>query len=578
LTSTPKKLAFLLTGFRKRFLSSLIIGGIAVTFDTISLIYFGSLVASIAGESELIDKISSAATFLGVTSNLQMLVGLLFLMYLIKSALLIVFNRSISRFAFDLKNAIQTRLLKGILVDVPYRLLSSNSSALFSNKVMQVAHVFSSELVLQGSIGLINTATGVLIFFYLVVINPQPTLILASAFLVTGLIYTKTMAKPLQKISHNMHQNMSRLTQLFMDSIYSAKDARVHNLQQNYLNLAGGYLSNISQNHIRYNTIQMVPRVTYEILLCLSFLIFTIGSGLSAVSTQNLMTQFSIFLIAAMKMLPAISQILGAVALYNANHSSIDVLYSELKPLDEHLKKSSADLIDTSECNSQWSTIKFSNVSFSYQPEKPILKKVNFTILQGRITGISGPSGEGKSTLLDILLGLLTPDSGSILINDVELALCKQAWNAKIGYMSQNLFLLDASIKLNLTLADSTNTFDSSRAQSCLNEVGLQNFASDDGLELQIGERGGRLSGGQRQRLAIARLLYSQKSVLILDEPTASLDKQAEQAVIQCIQTIKNSKTIIVVSHSEALLKECEYLYEVRNGKVAKSTSYGKVS
>jgi ABC-type bacteriocin/lantibiotic exporter with double-glycine peptidase domain len=578
LDSTLKKLSYLLTGFRKRFLVTSIVGAITITLDTVSLIYFGSLVAAISGQSKLIDQIHSITDSFGISPGLQVLVGILFVMYVLKSGMQLAFNRSISRLAYDVRISLQTRLLKGVLVDIPYRQLSSNSSAAFSSKVMHVANGFSSDLILQGSIGLINAVTGAFIFVYLLIINPRPTLVLAAAFAFIGLVYVKTMTEPLRRLGHNLHNDMSRLTKIFMDSFYSAKDARVHSLQQNYLDLADGYLVSVKENHLKYNTIQMLPRVSYEILLCLSFLIFTIGSDLSSVSTPALMTQFSIFLIASIKMLPAVSQMVSAIAIYNSNFSSIDILYNEIKPLDDLAKEKILQTRDETPCKDQWNTIKFSDISFAFDAKKPVLNNVNLTIPQGHVIGISGASGGGKSTLLDILLGLLEPDSGQVLINGINLSLCKQSWNEKIGYMSQNLFLIDESVRQNLTLSEPKSPFDNERAKSCLLEVGLHNFANEEGLQFKIGERGIRLSGGQRQRLAIARLLYSQKTVLILDEPTASLDKQAEQAVIQCIQSIKGRRTIIVVSHSENLLNECELIYEVRNSSVEEIKQLSNVS
>lgn len=574
LISTFSKLAYLLTGFRKRFLVSLVIGGAGVALDTLALVYFGSLVASITGHNDLISKVAAFADYLGIPSSFQVLVGLLFIIYLIKSGLLLLFNRSITRFACDLRMSLQTRLLKGILSDVPYRELSSNSSSTFSHTVVHVAHSFSSELILQSSISLVNAVTGLFIYVYLMVLNPKSTLILAVAFLIIGVIYVKTTTTPLRNISYSMHASFGRLTHIFMNTIYFAKNARIHNLQKNYIDLAGGHLDIVSQNQIRYNTIQMIPRVTFELLICLSFFIFTVGSSMAETSTQSLITQFSIFLIAAIKMLPAISQMVGALALFNANHSSIGVLYKDLTHLDEYAKKDVFQPNDEITCGDEWSAIEFSDVCFAYDRAKPVLKSLNLTIHQGQVTGISGPSGEGKSTLLDVLLGLLTPDSGKILVNAIDLASCRQTWNAKIGYMSQNLFLLDASIKENLTLSDANASFNRERAERCLSSVGLQDFATAQGLAFEIGERGARLSGGQRQRLAIARLLYSEKSVLILDEPTASLDKEAEEAVIQCIHNLKSSRTIILVSHSDELLRECDVVFEIRGGTARKSARY----
>lgn len=561
-----KKVFFILGRFRKRYFASLFIGAIAVSVDTMSIVYFGSLVASTMGRNELIDRVKTIAASLGLPTTLGSMVGILFLIYLVKSVLLVGFNRNISLFAYDLRAALQERLLRGVLSEIPYRQLSSNSTASFSQKTLLVAHSFSVELILQSSIGIINVATGALIFVYLLIINPRPTLVLAAVFIIIGLIYTNSVAKPLRAISHNMHTYMGRLTHMFLQSVYAAKEARIHKWEQNYVDLFRNYHSHINRNQLRYNSIHMAPRVMFEVLLCLSFLIFTAGSEWTGIPTDNLMTQFSIFLIAAMKMLPASSQLLNAVTTFNANQSSINVLFKELSDLDGYINTKNSNPENSVDCGDDWKDIVISDVCFSYEPNVPVLKNIFINISQGQVTGISGPSGGGKSTLLDIILGLLQPDSGRVRVGGRDIFICKESWNRRIGYMSQNLFLIDDTLAANLLLAVSSPTLDFDRARTCLTDVGLQEFATPQGLEFRIGERGIRLSGGQRQRLVIARLLYSNKSVLVLDEPTASLDNRAEEAVIQCIQTLKNDRTIIVVSHSESLLKECNTVYEIRDG------------
>jgi ABC-type bacteriocin/lantibiotic exporter with double-glycine peptidase domain len=561
-----KKLFYIVAGFRQRYVGMMVLGAVAVTIDTFAIIFFGALVADAMGAGEASQMVRRALAMIGVTDRTTMVV-ILMGVYLLKSVLLIMFTRSISQFALDMRTSLQKRLLKGVLTDIPYRNLAHMSSGEFTHKSMSVVHGFTMELILQGSLALVNAATGLMIFIYLLVMNPEPTLILTAAFGGIGVAYVRFFSRMLKDISFKLNNYYSRVFTLLADSIYAAKETRVHGLDQAYMKIVDDNISHVTREQVKLNTVHSIPRVIFELLLCLSFLVFTAGGGLDDGSPRDMMTQFSIFLIAGMRMFPASSQLLMAVGLFNVNFAAIDTIYKDLIDLDKAAaaRKSGAD--GTRPIAADWKQISLRQVSMAYDADKPVLKQIDLDLDQGVVTGISGPSGGGKSTLLDILLGLLEPDAGSIRIGEQELSGCRTSWQAVIGYMSQNLFLLNDSVGDNLMFTDADKTLDQSWAMQCLRQAGLGDLATAEGLRFRIGERGSRLSGGQRQRLVFARLLYGRKSVLILDEPTASLDNAAEEAVIQCIQSLKKDRTVIVVSHSETLLRECDVIYEIRNGR-----------
>lgn len=561
-----RNLFYIIAGFRRRYVGMMVLGAVAVTIDTFAIIFFGALVADAMGAGEASNFIRRSAAAVGVTDRTTM-VFILMGVYLLKSVLLILFTRSISQFALDMRTSLQKRLLKGVLTDIPYRNLAHMSSGEFTHKTMSVVHGFTMELILQGSLALVNAATGLLIFVYLLVMNPEPTLILTAAFGGIGLLYVRFFSRMLKEISWKVNHYYSRVVTLLADSIYAAKETRVHGLDKAYMNIIDDNISHVTREQVKLNAVHSIPRVIFELLLCLSFLVFTAGGGLDEGSSREMMTQFSIFLIAGMRMFPASSQVLNAVGLFNVNYAAIALIHKDLVDLENAVAARKSRSEEARPIAKDWKHISIRNVSLAYDPGKPVLKNIELDLERGVVTGISGPSGGGKSTLLDIILGLLEPDAGSIRIGDLDLASCRASWQTEIGYMSQNLFLLNDSVGDNLMFTDAEKNLDHSWAMQCLQQAGLGDFATADGLRFKIGERGSRLSGGQRQRLVFARLLYGRKSVLILDEPTASLDSAAEDAVIQCIQALKKDRTVIVVSHSESLLRECDVIYEIRNGR-----------
>jgi len=179
-----------------------------------------------------------------------------------------------------------------------------------------------------------------------------------------------------------------------------------------------------------------------------------------------------------------------------------------------------------------------------------------------------GRSGAGKSTLSDILLGLVQPDEGSIDVDGKSIYSDLPAWQASIGYVQQNIFLLDADVKKNITFADSENAVDEVRLHNAIAEAQLEGLINElpQGLSTPLGERGVRLSGGQKQRIAIARALYRNVSLLIFDEATSALDKDTEAEIVKAINKLKGIRTIIIIAHRLSTLECCDRIVEIRSG------------
>ena len=216
------------------------------------------------------------------------------------------------------------------------------------------------------------------------------------------------------------------------------------------------------------------------------------------------------------------------------------------------------------------SKIEIRNLTFSYSKSKDlVLKKINLTINKGDSIGIIGESGSGKSTLVDLLMGLYKPKDGKIMIDGVDIHNNTRNWQNKIGYVPQSIFLTDDSILKNIALGIDENLIDFELINSVVKASQLEKFihSLDEGINTQVGERGVQLSGGQLQRIGIARALYNQPEILILDEATASLDYNTEINVMEAIKNIKKDKTLIIVAHRLTTIDDCDYIYKIEKGK-----------
>ncbi len=217
------------------------------------------------------------------------------------------------------------------------------------------------------------------------------------------------------------------------------------------------------------------------------------------------------------------------------------------------------------------------DVSFHYDdaPE-PALQHVTFTIARGQSIGIVGPTGAGKSTLVDVLLGLLTPTSGRVLVDGQSLEGHEHAWQRQIGYVSQDVYLLDDSLRRNIAFGIPDGAIDEMRLADAVSQARLDEViaALPQKLETVIGENGARLSGGQRQRVAIARALYHDPAVLVFDEATAALDNQTEREVTEAIANMHGSRTVIAIAHRLSTVKDCDQLIYLRDGRLAGVGTY----
>ncbi len=220
-------------------------------------------------------------------------------------------------------------------------------------------------------------------------------------------------------------------------------------------------------------------------------------------------------------------------------------------------------------------SINFKNVNFRYQnAEKNALTGVNFEIKKGECIGIVGETGSGKSTLVDLLLGLLRPNGGEILVDDAYPVNSYQ-WHKKIGYVPQSLYLVDDTIEANIAFGEMSSNVNQDRLNKVIQDAQLSKFIKQlpNGAKTVVGERGVRLSGGERQRIAIARALYRDPEVLIFDEATSALDNVTEARLMKTIQVVSKDRTVIMIAHRLSTLKDCDRVVEVSAGQIVKISS-----
>ena len=277
---------------------------------------------------------------------------------------------------------------------------------------------------------------------------------------------------------------------------------------------------------------------------------------------------------AAFRLLPAVNRMINNFQLINVSRPQVADIFSDLTM--------SVPIRDTSIYRSSFQRdVNITDVSFAYAASSSeALIDVSISVARGEAVGLVGPSGSGKSTLVDILLGLLEPTSGRVLVDGDDIHDNLRGWQDQIGYVPQSIFLTDDTLRRNVAFGLPKDKIDDEAVRSAIRSAQLEEFVASlpEGMETVVGERGVRLSGGQRQRIGIARALYNNPDVLVLDEATSSLDTETEHGVMQAVQALQGDKTVIIVAHRLSTVEYCDRLYRLENAQIVDEGTFSEVT
>lgn len=322
----------------------------------------------------------------------------------------------------------------------------------------------------------------------------------------------------------------------------------------------------------RYKFVTMLPSPVMESVMVgglLGIVMVKIGSG---ADMQGLVTTLAVFAVAAFRMLPSLNRMSSYINALTYNKVAVDAVYQAIKEARENqAEKERKPVAGTSEKLNFVKGIKVENLTFSYPGrEDKVLDNVNLFIPKNKSVAFVGPSGAGKTTLADIILNVLEPLEGRIMCDDRDIREYTTAWHEKIGYIPQTVFLIDDTIRRNIAFGIPEQEIDEKRLEEVLKEAQLADFVAElrEGVDTPIGECGSRLSGGQRQRIGIARALYANPEILVMDEATSALDNDTENAVMEAVEKLAGSKTLIIIAHRLSTIEHCDIVFEVKNGAV----------
>ena len=508
--------------------------------------------------------------FLGNPEKEVLLVYAMFFLlgvYFVKNMFLALLAWRQMDYVYEVRTYLAKKLFSTYLLQ-PYKFhIQHNSSQLIRNitneisvfigyGVLPIIKIVSEGFVLVGILAL------------LILVEPYGTLILILTISASTFGFQLLIRNRVSQWGKDRQFHDGMIIKYIQQGLGGAKEVKMLGCEKTFLSLHDESHKRTAKLLQYQQTLEAIPKLWLEVIVMLSVLILVIIMVLRGDDILSLITVLGLFIAAAFRLLPSVSRIVSSYNSFHFSLSAIDLLDKEMKlKVNNTISKNQIDpkLLKFRD------KIHLSDIFFKYSGSlKPAINKVMLNISFRESIGFIGSSGAGKSTIIDIILGLLTPESGQVFVDGVDIQEDLRGWQNQIGYVPQSVFLTDDTLRRNVAFGLDDSEIDEKAVWSAIKASQLEDFvtAQPDGLETIIGERGVRISGGQRQRIGIARALYNDPEVIVLDEATSSLDNFTESEIMETINTLHGNKTLIIVAHRLSTVKNCDCIYRLEDGLI----------
>ena len=512
--------------------------------------------------------------FLGHPSEVQFAViamTSLVVIYFLKSAFLVWSAWIQSGFSLGITARIGRELFENYLHQ-PYPFhLQRNSSVLIRNS--------QSSTALMGGVfdPMLSIMTDSLVtlglFSLLIKLEPIGSLTTLAVFGLSAFLFRRFTSSRIKKWGEAQNNFRRMIIQHLQQGLGGVKDVKILGREEYFISEYSDQLIGSAAVVRRYNVSQMMPRTGLEILTITGLAVLVSTMVVSGEDLSNVLPVLGLFGAAAFRLVPAVSRMVTMVQTIAINRPIVNELFHDLSLRATNLPR-------RQDHDGFAQVVEVNDLSFKYETAPTnALSNVSLRVKRGEAVGLVGPSGSGKSTLVDVLLGLLAPASGAVLVDGTNVQNRIRWWQDQIGYVPQSIFLTDDTLRRNVAFGLPKSAIDDAAVDAAIRAAQLEEFVKTLplGLETVVGERGVRLSGGQRQRIGIARALYHNPDVLVLDEATSSLDTETEHGVMQAVQALQGDKTVIIVAHRLSTVEYCDRLYRLESSRIVDEGTFAEV-
>jgi ATP-binding cassette, subfamily B, bacterial PglK len=416
-------------------------------------------------------------------------------------------------------------------------------------------------------------------FIFILLLLTDPVLTIVSAGVLVGIYFLiyRGLRMKLASSGTEVLNASKKMLQVANETFGGIKEIKLMGKESTFIDQYSKSAKHLAQNDIIRQVMLLMPTIFVEVITFGGLLLMTIYLISVKDNYQDVIPTIGLYAFAARRIVPSLQNIFtdfGGIKFYRAALDNIygDLINSKNFDRQKHLDSTDNLLAFTKQVELRGLTFQYKNA------KEPALKNMSLTIEADTTVGVVGSTGAGKTTAIDIILGLLQPQKGDLLVDCVVVGEANlRQWQANIGYVSQHIYLSDSSILCNIAYGISDHKIDHQAVEHAARLANIHDFIVNDlsdGYETEIGERGIRLSGGQRQRIGIARALYRNPSLLVFDEATSALDGITENIIMEAIHNLSGQKTIIIIAHRLATVRECDVIYMLERGKIKDKNTY----
>ena len=495
--------------------------------------------------------------------SIKKILYIFLIIYLIKSAFRLFLIHYQSNFIFTLFTFLINKLYKNYIFKNYLFHIKNDTPKLIRNLMSEI---HSCAIGYMGAITNIFLETLIIFSLVCFLFYYRPNEIFFFIFFVGFL--SLLLIKFLNTKSKNLGDKRQKFALTNLKNIVSTlggiKEIKVNTKEKEVIQKFKITSENLRINNYLFQVLQQAPKIILELIVIISIVALMIYFLNIKMPTDEIVVFFGLMIGVFSKLLPSVYKLSSNYVNLNYYKPALELIYNEINSI----KKNQRLKTNLKNAFKFRKTIEIKNLTFFYKDQKnKILDNVNLTINKGETIGVYGESGSGKSTLIDIIIGLLDPQKGKVLVDNIDINKNKNGWFSKIGYVPQNVYLKDDTIKNNIYFYENKSDNNTKRLRESLSISQLRKL----NMNRQVGERGIKISGGQKQRVGLARALYKESDILILDESTSALDKKNEENFLNDVFKLKSKKTLIIISHKQNIVKKCNRVITIKNKKIVET-------
>jgi ABC-type multidrug transport system fused ATPase/permease subunit len=477
------------------------------------------------------------------------------------------------RLQLSINNRLVQRLFENYLQQ-PYEFHLTHSSSILLRNVQEYSGAAMSAGVAPTTVLVTEFLAGLGLLGVLVVVDSTATVVITLFFALSSTVVLRVSNIRTKRWGPERLANRGRIIEALVAGFGGIKEIKLFGRDAVVLDTHRVSLHRASRTVYLFNLLQGFPRVIFEVVAVASVAVVVMFSTIGGAATEDSLVIVALFGVVAFRMLPSVNRVITSVQQLSIGRAALEGAVEGIElPVPEQRRDELRPL-------ERFDSLRVAGLQYHYPNAEALVIDVAYLhVAAGESLGIVGSSGSGKSTLVDLLIGILTPSSGTIQVNGHDIAEHPRRWQDRIGYVPQHVYLMDTTVRRNVAFGLPERSIDDQQVEESLRNANLWQFVQTlpKGWDTVVGERGVRLSGGQRQRLGIARALYGEPEVIVLDEATSALDTETEREIVESFREIARDRTLIVVAHRTSTLAYCSRVIRLEGGRIVQEGTFAEV-